>query len=136
MDADLKNLERIVNLQSVIIRSDKQSDFVKNSSLVHNTLVVVDVECGPIKALTKEKEEKHLNFMNAVNTAQIADAMRSLLPMLRDVFLPLKFVQYFLGGFIVLLTVAYIVTIVILIFKNIDIGGNREKSFSGWFKNV
>jgi hypothetical protein len=118
MDADLKNLERIVNFQSVIIRSDKQSDFVKNSSLVHNTLVVVDVECGPIKALTKEKEEKHLNFMNAVNTAQIADAMRSLLPMLRDVFLPLKFVQYFLGGFIVLLTVAYIVTIVILIFTN------------------
>ena len=101
MDADLKNLERIVNFQSVIIRSDKQSDFVKNSSLVHNTLVVVDVECGPIKALTKEKEEKHPKLpMNAVNTAQIADAMRSLFPMLRDFFLPLKFVQYF---FVVLL---------------------------------
>ena len=64
-------------------------------------IVVVDVECGQIKALTKEKEEKHLNLpMNAVNTAQIADAMRSLLPMLRDFFLPLKFVQYF---FVVLL---------------------------------
>jgi hypothetical protein len=50
-------------------------------------IVVVDVECGQIKALTKEKEEKHLNLpMNAVNTAQIADAMRSLLPMLRDFF--------------------------------------------------
>jgi predicted transcriptional regulator len=40
-----------------------------------------------IKALTKEKQEKHLKPpMNAVNTAQIADAMRSLLPMLRDFF--------------------------------------------------
>jgi hypothetical protein len=88
------------------------------------------MECGHIKALKKEKEEKHPKLpMNAVNTAQIADAMRSLFPMLRDFFLPLKFVQYFFCGFIVLLTVAYIVTIVILIFTNLDIGGNREKKF-------
>jgi hypothetical protein len=44
--------------------------------------------------------------MNAVNTAQIADAMRSLLLMLRDFFLLLQFVQYFLDGFIVLLIVS------------------------------